>query len=99
MNRLRIHFVEKEAIGSGSLMINKIGGINNTGERWVISAEKAIEGINNGVWDFYLLENHNEIPVKISKSESGKLSLAAIGDGYLHNLLEDLPEIKKEEVI
>ena len=99
MNRLRIHFVEKEAPASGSVTINRIGGINNTGERWVISAEKAIEGISNGVWDFFLLENHHEISVKISNSERGKLELTATGEGYLYNLLEDLPEIKKEEAI
>lgn len=98
MSRLRIHFAKKEVTGSGSIAISQIGGINNTGERWVISAEKAIEGINNGTWDFFILENHHEISVKVNNLTLGIPTLTAIGEGYLHNLLEDLPEIKNEIV-
>ena len=81
------------------MAISQIGGINNTGERWVISAQKAIEGITNGTWDFFILENHHEISVKAIHSTEGDPILLAIGEGYLHNLLEDLPEIRKEEVL
>ncbi|WP_339869747.1 DUF3892 domain-containing protein [uncultured Algoriphagus sp.] len=98
MTRLRIHFVKKEVAGSGSMTISQIGGINNTGERWVITAEKAIEGITHGNWEFFILENHHEISVTVIHSTKGIPNLTAIGEGYLHNLLEDLPEIKNEIV-
>jgi len=99
MTKLRIHFVKKEVTGSGLVAISQIGGINNTGERWVIFAEKAIEGITKRTWDFFILENHHEISVKAIHSTEGNPILIAIGEGYLHNLLEDLPEIKNEEVL
>ncbi len=93
MTRLRIHFIERETKRTDSFSISQVGGINNTGERWVISAQKAIEGIINGTWDFFILENHHEISVKAIHSTERTPILIAIGEGYLHNLLEDLPEI------
>ncbi|MEB2787222.1 hypothetical protein [Algoriphagus persicinus] len=93
MTRLRIHFIERETKLTDSFSISQVVGINNTWERWIISSHKAIDGINEGVWEFSILEDKKEVNVKVSLSESGEPSLVAIGMGYLHNLLEDLPEI------
>lgn len=100
MSRLRIHFIKKEALSADPERITQkiiqIGGINNTGERWMISTEKAIEGINQGTWQLYILENQKEINVKTTISTDGILSLTATGGGYIHNLLDDLPEVSRE---
>ncbi|SFB06474.1 DUF3892 domain-containing protein [Algoriphagus aquimarinus] len=95
MTRLRIHFIERETRHTNSFSISQVGGINNTGERWMISAQKAITGINEGVWEFYILEDKKEVNVKVAHSENGEPNLVAIGMGYLHNLLEDLPEVSR----
>lgn len=96
MTRLRIHFIERKNSQTDSSSISQVGGINNTGERWMISAKKAIEGINEGLWEFYILEDKNEVNVKTTISKDGIPCLIAIGGGYLHNLLEDLPEVSSE---
>lgn len=87
MNRMRILCVRKGALQGE---ITHIGGVNNTGDKWNLRVKDAIEGINSGQLDFFIVENFTQIEVK-RIGESAK-SLFATGQGYLHNLLEDLPE-------
>jgi len=72
--------------------ITHIGGITDIGESWNLSINKAIHGIQAGIWEFYLMERLEEIPVKVCVLDAAEPFLAAKGQGYLHNLLEDLPE-------
>jgi hypothetical protein len=87
---MRILCTRKEITGALQTKITHIGGVNNTGDKWNLSVKDAIEGIISGQLDFYIIENFEEIAVKIS----GELekSLFATGQGYLHNLLQDLPD-------
>lgn len=99
MRKLIVHFIEKDKKSKDSIQILKIGGVNNTGQRWAISTNEAIEGIGSGQWELFILANKNEIPVRIRRKENQNPVLIAQGDGYLHNLLEDLPEITSEESV
>ena len=92
MEKFRIFFVKKTTKGPSEGDITHVGGINELGEKWSISIDEAIEGINAGIWEFYLLENFEEIPVNICTLNASETFLTAKGQGYLHNLLEDLPE-------
>ncbi|PZX53518.1 hypothetical protein LV84_03242 [Algoriphagus ratkowskyi] len=94
MARYRIYFIIRDTDQNSFFNILQLGGINNTGDRWTIPAHEAINGINAGLWEFYILEDRNEINVKVVFTELGGYKLVATGMGYLHNLLEDLPEIK-----
>ncbi|WP_339750696.1 hypothetical protein [Algoriphagus aquimarinus] len=96
MRKLIVHFIQKDTKSKDSIQILKIGGVNNTGQRWAISTKEAIDGIRSGQWELFILSNNNEIPVRI-RQEENQLLLIAQGDGYLHNLLEDLPEIHWEQ--
>tara|TARA_R110002020_G_scaffold36090_1_gene108521 strand:- start:289 stop:588 length:300 start_codon:yes stop_codon:yes gene_type:complete len=99
MRKLTVHFIQKDKKSKDSILILKIGGVNNTGQRWAISTKEAIEGIRSGQWELFILANNNEIPVRIKQEENHPPLLIAQGDGYLHNLLEDLPEINSEEPV
>jgi hypothetical protein len=99
MRKLTVHFIEKDKKSKEAIKILKIGGVNNTGQRWAISTKEAVEGIRSGQWELFVLANKNEIPVRIRQEENQPPILIAQGDGYLHNLLEDLPEINSEEPV
>ncbi|MEB2778543.1 DUF3892 domain-containing protein [Algoriphagus sp. D3-2-R+10] len=99
MRKLTVHFIQKDTKSKDSIQILKIGGVNNTGQRWAISTKEAIEGIESGQWELFVLSNNNEIPVRIRRGENQTPVLIALGDGYLHNLLEDLPEINQKEIL
>lgn len=98
MRKLIVHFIEKDKKSKDTIQILKIGGVNNTGQRWMISTKEAIEGIGSGQFELFVLANKNEIPVRIKREENHPPVLIPQGDGYLHNLLEDLPEISSEEL-
>ncbi len=92
MERFRIFYVKKIKEGPSAGDISHIAGINELGKKWSVSVEEAIEGMNARIWEFYVMENFEEIPVHICALSGSETFLSAKGMGYLHNLLEDLPE-------
>jgi len=90
MTRLRILCTQKSTFGKHPTEITHVGGVNGRGEKWKISVEDAMEKIHSGSFDFYIVENLIEIPVTIHQEDP--CSLVATGNGFLHNLLEDLPD-------
>ena len=52
--------------------------------------KEAVHGIMSGAFEFYIVEQFEEINVQVT-GEIEK-SLTAKGQGYLHNLLLDLPD-------
>ena len=92
MKRLRILCAKKISEGPLVGSITHIGGVNGTVDKWTISIKEAIEGINSQTWEFYIAENREELQVIICTSTDSESILSAKGQGYLHNLLEDLPE-------
>lgn len=92
MKRLRILCAKKISDGPLAGSITHVGGVNETGDKWAISTKEAIMGINSGTWEFYISENCEELQVTVCTSTDSKFFLSAKGQGYLHNLLEDLPD-------
>ncbi|MCE7056285.1 DUF3892 domain-containing protein [Algoriphagus sp. AGSA1] len=90
MKRLRILCTKKLTQGTFEGDITHIGGVNGTGEKWNISVKEAVDGIMSGAFEFYIVEQFEEINVQVT-GEIEK-SLTAKGQGYLHNLLLDLPD-------
>ncbi|MBN7818045.1 hypothetical protein [Algoriphagus pacificus] len=90
MTRLRILCTQKTSSKNNPLEITHIGGVNGRGEKWKITVKEAVEGIQSGNFEFYLVENFAEIPVIVTSENPN--SLFATGNGFLHNLLEDLPD-------
>ncbi len=71
-----------------------IGGVDDSGAIWTIPVEEAIRGILAGTWEFYLIENLLEIPVRANTYKGSETYLTANGKGYVFNLLEELPDCK-----
>lgn len=92
MIRFRVFYVKKISQGPMKGDITHIGGINEAGENWNISVNEAIEGINSGNWEFYIVEKLEEVQVSSCTVNDSETFLSTIGQGYLHNLLEELPE-------
>lgn len=90
MKRLRILCTKKLIRGTFEGDITHIGGVNGNGDKWNISVREAIEGIKSGTFEFFIVEQFDEINVRIT-GETEK-TLTATGQGYLHNLLLDLPD-------
>ena len=90
MKRLRILCTRKIPKGTFAGDITHIGGVNTGGEEWNIAVKEAIEGIQSGLYEFYMADRFEEINVKISGNI--EKTLTAIGNGYLHNQLLDLPD-------
>mgnify|MGYP003651715507 CR=1 FL=1 len=90
MKRLRILCSKKLSKGTFEGDISHIGGVNGTGEKWNISVEEAIEGTQSGLYEFYMVDGFEEINVKVTGDI--EKTLTAVGNGYLHNLLLDLPD-------
>lgn len=72
--------------------IKEVGGVNANGTRWRISVERAITGIEDGTWKFYVARQPKSVWVVIAVSRSGRKYLKTEADGAEPNNLLSLPE-------
>ncbi|GAB3646960.1 hypothetical protein GCM10028791_08070 [Echinicola sediminis] len=66
MKRIRVHFMNRIAGGPYKGQIERIGGINDNGEKWTISIQEAIKGLKTELWEFYTIHHNKEIPITLS---------------------------------
>jgi len=72
--------------------ITHIGGINDQGQRWYVTQQEAIEGIENGRWQFHVRVGGRDVPVIVAVSQFGHKYIKTATDGFLPNNLLSLPE-------
>ncbi|MGK2741723.1 DUF3892 domain-containing protein [Tepidicaulis sp. LMO-SS28] len=72
--------------------IDSIGGSSGAenGGPWTLPLDRAIEGIENGTWDFYVLVNGSKVWVEVH-SRNGRKYLKTEADGEEPNNLLSLP--------
>lgn len=72
--------------------IDNIGGVNPNGDRWKLTIDEAINGINSGKWTFYTHEGGQRADVVIRTSSANRLYLTTLPDNFVGNNLSRLPE-------
>lgn len=92
MKRLRILCSDKIRQGSPKTQISHVGGVNGSGQTWKISVQEAIKRILSGEFEFYIVEEFQELNVTVSAEDQDQPSLFVTAPGFLHNFLEDLPD-------
>lgn len=90
--QVRIQCINKSDRYNPHERIINVGGINSDNTRWKLSQPKAIEGIENGTYSFYVLQNGNRVNVIVAKSAYGHKYLKTVADGEHPNNLLSLPE-------
>jgi Protein of unknown function (DUF3892) len=74
--------------------ILSIGGLKNDGTSWKLSLNRAIKGIEDGDWTFYVNKAGNKVNVVIAETSQGNKYLKTEADTTDKNNLLELPECK-----
>lgn len=71
--------------------ITNVGGTNGDGSRWSLTQVKAIDGTENGTWQFYVSVNGQMVDVIVA-NRNGRKYLKTRNDGEQPNNLLSLRE-------
>ena len=72
--------------------ITHIGGVNEVGQRWHITQEEAIQGVESNKWQFHVRVGYRDVKVIVAMSQYGNKYLKTEADGYQPDNLLSLPE-------
>jgi hypothetical protein len=75
--------------------IQYIGGINPDGKAWKLSLAKAVAGVEDGTYSFYVYRGGKSVNVIVALSGAGNKYLKTVDDDYKSNNLLTLPECPK----
>lgn len=71
--------------------ISHVGGVHG-GQRWKITQEDAIQGIESGKWAFFVSAGGRTVDVVVAKSAYGHKYIKTVADGTSPDNLLSLPE-------
>lgn len=72
--------------------ITSIGGVNQDGSRWKRSQQQAVNDIETGTYQYYVLVNGSSVNVIVAVSASGNKYIKTEPDAEQPNNLLSLPE-------
>jgi hypothetical protein len=72
--------------------MSHIGGMNAGTERWKLTTDQAIAGIESGTYSFYVAVNGREADVVVAVSAAGHKYLKTTADSTTADNLLSLPE-------
>ncbi len=90
--RVQIKCINKSDRTNPHERIISVGGVNPNGKRWKLSQEKAIRGIEDGSYDFYVSVDGKSVGVVVAISQHGNKYIKTKADGEGQNNLLSLPE-------
>ena len=89
---VQIQCINKTDRQSAHERIRSVGGQNGDGTPWKVSLDRAIAGIEEGKWQFWVSVDGKSVGVEISESAAGNKYLKTRADGDQPNNLLSLPE-------
>jgi predicted aspartyl protease len=72
--------------------ITHMGGINDQGQRWRVTQEEAIQGIESGKWQFHVRVGLRDVRIVIAVSPYGNEYIKTEADQFQPSNLLNLPE-------
>lgn len=90
-DRHQIQCVKKSDRANPHERITYVGGVGN-GQRWKITQEDAIAGIESGKWAFFVSRGGRTVDVVVAVSRWNHKYLRTVADGEQPDNLLSLPE-------
>jgi hypothetical protein len=91
-SRFRIRCVNRTGHSAVHQKIRFIGGLNSDGSAWKLSQEMAVDSIENGKCQLYLVVGRQPVSVIVAASRHGHKYLKAETDSEEPTSLFNLPE-------